>query len=319
MGKEKKFRHELYVGITTWNSELFLEQALSSIRSTTDGLSISIGVVDNMSTDRSVEIARDYGAEIKIAHCSQAIALNDLLRYSTGARTLLMHSDVILLSNKWFQICNSYLKNGCSLVSPEDIGCGPLTRPYGADMPESCFLLFNTLNARKARTIKFRRRKGVPIPEMHLDLDHYYVTHHLPEVLARKGFSWKAMNVHPSPASTKRYYEPPFTPEYWSDDLSYLRYGMGNFYSLDNEITHFHNWYDRYPKDIEANSTETTEGNGNGLPLAFLSAGTKRFLEDFENDQIHLPTKSEVMQHKAPRVVSQNKPDLERKFSSQTD
>ena len=69
-------------------------------------------------------------------------------------------------------------------------------------------------------------------------------------------------------------YIPPFTPEYWSEDLSYLRYAMGNFYSLDGLITHYHNWFDRVPKDVPIDVLETTEGNGKGLPLAFLSLGT---------------------------------------------
>ena len=48
---------DLFVGVTTWNSELFLPHCLESIRRTTGGLKMQIGVADNRSTDRSVEIA----------------------------------------------------------------------------------------------------------------------------------------------------------------------------------------------------------------------------------------------------------------------
>lgn len=48
-------KDDLFVGVTTWDSELFLEHCLRSIHNTTQGLSIRIGVVDNFSTDRSVE------------------------------------------------------------------------------------------------------------------------------------------------------------------------------------------------------------------------------------------------------------------------
>src|SRR4051794_38439005 len=115
---------ELFVGVTTWNSELFLEHCLRSIRKTTDGLNARIGVVDNRSTDRSVEIAKDFGAEVRIEYCSQAIALNRLLSMSDGRRTLLLHSDVILLSPKWYPVCNARMTGNVALVSPEDIGCG---------------------------------------------------------------------------------------------------------------------------------------------------------------------------------------------------
>ena len=102
-------KDELFVGITTWNSELFLEHCLRSIHRTTDGLRVQIGVVDNFSTDKSVEIARDMRAEVRIEHCSQAIALNRLLSMSRARHTLLIHSDVILLSPDWYSICSSHL------------------------------------------------------------------------------------------------------------------------------------------------------------------------------------------------------------------
>lgn len=49
---------ELVVGVATWNSELFLPQCLQAILRTTETLEVRLGVVDNVSTDCSVEIAR---------------------------------------------------------------------------------------------------------------------------------------------------------------------------------------------------------------------------------------------------------------------
>src|SRR5262245_15833455 len=141
--------HDLFVGVTTYNSELFLEHCLRAIIHTTDGLRVRVGVVDNVSGDRSVEIAKDMGAEVRVEHCSQPIALNRLLSMSSARHTLLIHSDVILLSPRWYATCSKHLTDSVALVSPEDIGCGPLTRPFGAGMPESCFLLFNTEKARR--------------------------------------------------------------------------------------------------------------------------------------------------------------------------
>jgi len=302
----------LFVGVTTWNSELFLEQCLRAVRKTTDGLNIRIAVVDNVSNDRSVEIARDMGAEVCVERCSQAIALNRLLSMSDARHTLLIHSDVILLSPTWYATCSGRLTGNVALVSPEDIGCGPLTRPYGAGMPESCFLLFDTAKALRARTVTWTRRRGVPWPRLRLDLDHHYVTHDLPEILARRGYSWLPMRVHASPRESVAVYTPPFTPEYWSEGLSHLRYGMGNFYSLDGQITHYHNWFDRVPKDVPLDSLDTTEGNGKGLPLAYLSLATRRFLEDLELGRLVLPSPSEPQP--APRVTPRQVPNLTRPF-----
>lgn len=307
-------KEELFVGVTTWNSELFLDACLESVRRTTDGLNVRIGVVDNESTDRSVEIARQHGAEVKIEHCSQAIALNRLLAMSNARRTLLIHSDVILMSPRWYAVCDARLQGEVALVSPEDIGCGPLTRPYGKGMPESCFLLFDTGKARRLRTLVWRRRRGLPWPELKLNLDHYYVTHDLPATLARSGYTWQPMRVHPSPRETQPGYAPPFTPQYWSPEFSYLRYAMGNFYSLDGEITHYHNWFDRVPKNVPLDSRETTEGQGKGLPLAFLSLGTRNFLEDLKADRLSLPSADEP--EREPVVTPRYEPDLERPFAS---
>lgn len=305
-------KHDLFVGITTWNSEQFLAHCLASVRRTTGGLSTQIGVVDNLSQDRSAEIARDHGATIRLEHCSQAIALNRLLEMSTARVTLLLHSDVILLSPDWYATCVGHLTENVALVSPEDIGCGPLTRTYGRGMPESCFMLFDTEKALRARTWGWTRRRGVPWPRQHLDFDHYYVTHDLPETLARRGYGWKPMRVHASPKERVAVYEPPFTPEYWSEEFSYLRYGMGNFYSLDGCITHYHNWFDRVPKDVPVDSLETTEGDGRGLPLAYLSLCTRRFIDDLQSGTLVLPSPDEPQPEplRTPRHV----PDLARPF-----
>jgi hypothetical protein len=253
------------------------------------------------------------GAEVRVEHCSQAIALNRLLAISKAWHTLLIHSDVILLSPEWYATCSRHLSEGIALVSPEDIGCGPLTRPYGAGMPESCFMLFDTAKAKRARIFSWSRRRGFPWPHLRLDLDHHYVTHNLPATLKRCGYSWCAMKVHASPKEAVPTYTPPFVPEYWTKDLSYLRYAMGNFYSLDGQITHYHNWFDRVPKDVPMDSLETTEGNGKGLPLAFLSLGTRRLIEDIEAGSLVSPSPDEPQPE--PRVTPRHVPDLTRPYT----
>jgi glycosyltransferase involved in cell wall biosynthesis len=306
---------KLFIGVTTWNSELFLETCLRAIRSATNTIPFNLAVVDNLSTDRSVEIAQDYGASVHREYCSQAVALNRLLAMSKAKYTLLMHSDVVLLSSDWFLTCTNNLTGDCALVSPEDIGCGPLTRPYGAGKPESCFMFFETEKARNCYTWKWIRRRGIPWPIRHFDFDDYYITHDIPETLKRRGYSWKPMKVHASPADLETIYRPTFTPEYWSDALSRLRYAMGNFYSIDGVVTHYHNWFDRVPKNIPFESKDTTEGDGKGLPLAFLSLGTRNFLNDYDAGTLLLPNPEELMP--TPKITRRNQPNMSLPYSEE--
>lgn len=305
--------HDLFIGVTTWNSELFLDQCLEAIQETTRHVKTRIAIVDNLSTDRTQEIAKARGVDVHVEHCSQAIALNRLLDASSAPYTLLMHSDVILLPD-WFDTCTQRLSGDCALVSPEDIGCGPLTRPYGAGMPESCFIYYDTAKARQMRRIFWRRRRGLPWPVRMLDLEGYHVTHDLPETLRKNGFTWKPMRPHASPQHDGAPYAPPFTPEYWSEELGTLRYAMGNFYSLDGVISHYHNWFDRVPKNVPLDSTETTVGQGQGLPLAFLSLGTQRFLDDLAAGELRMPSPDEP--ERIPAVTPRNKPDLQRPYTA---
>ena len=122
------------------------------------------------------------------------------------------------------------------------------------------------------------------------------------------------MRVHASPSESVPIYEPPFILEYWSSELSYLRYGMGNFYSVDGCLTHYHNWYDRVPKNAPLDSRETTEGEGKGLPLAYLSLCARNFIEDLETGRLVMPSPHEPQRE--PRGTPRHTPDLTRPFTA---
>ena len=148
MRKPKK----LLIGITSFNSSIFLGSTIEAAQRNTDADFTRIVVLDNESTDGSAELARDHGVEVVTRNCHQPQALNHLLDLSNSEFTLLIHSDVILLSPKWFEVCVNRLTGNVALVSPEDIGCGPLTRPWGKQKPETSFLLFRTEMTRAARS-----------------------------------------------------------------------------------------------------------------------------------------------------------------------
>lgn len=231
-----------------------------------------------------------WGAEVEIHTCSQAEALNRLLAVSDARYTLLLHSDVVLLSDEWFARCVSRIGAGCALVSPEDVGCGPYTRPFGAGKPESSFMFFDSQAARRCRYWQWRRWRRVPYAKKIFDFYGNHITHRIPERLRAQGYTWHAMRVHPSDRVTEPIYVPKFQPGVWSDELPYLRYGLGNFYSLDGVITHYHNWYERADLQVDIQSTRTTSKDNKGFPLAYISVYTQAFLNDYSAGSVTLPS-----------------------------
>jgi glycosyltransferase involved in cell wall biosynthesis len=72
----------LFAGITTWNSAAFLPHSLAALRRNTDERDTRMVVLDNFSTDATISIARDFGAEVIRRYSSQAAALADLFNLS---------------------------------------------------------------------------------------------------------------------------------------------------------------------------------------------------------------------------------------------
>jgi tetratricopeptide (TPR) repeat protein len=90
-----KSRARLSVCMITRNEERFLGQCLASVR----GLATQIVVVDTGSTDRTVEIAREHGAEIHAFEwCDDfSAARNAALEHATGDWVLVLDADEELL------------------------------------------------------------------------------------------------------------------------------------------------------------------------------------------------------------------------------
>lgn len=281
---------DLFVGITSWNSALFLPHCLDALRRTTAGIRTRICVLDNASSDASAALARERGAEVVVRSCTQPEALQQLVRSSREPFTLLLHADVILLAADWFERCTAHLRGDTVLISPEDIGCGPLTRPFGRGMPESSFLLFRTAGMRRARSLVWRRRHRLPLPRRELDFSGGHVTHNLPRRLADRGLSWQPMAVHVSNAEPEPLFIPDPDVTLWSEELGHLRYGLGNFYGIDGTITHYHNWYDRVVTARPgAGQADATGKLRREFPAAFINAYSQRFLADYQAGTVDLP------------------------------
>lgn len=281
---------QLFVGVTTWNSELLLPLCLDSLRRTARNAEVVI--LDNMSVDKTQQIAHGYGVRVVTKRCGQADALNELVRMSNRPFTLLIHADVIMMSPHWVELVLSKLKNEIALVSPEDIGCGPYTRPWGKDKPESSFMCFVTEHLKAMRERRWYRRFRIPYYQKQFDFYGDHITYNIPCKLTRAGLNWLRMAVHVSNRLEQPHYVPDFElPNWhWSPELGYLQYGLGNCYSLDGVLTHYHNWYDRRVVRIGQNDPiATLEVNGHGLPVAYLKSYTTNFINDYLRGSVAIP------------------------------
>lgn len=283
----KNSTKSIFIGITSWNSQLFLPHCLSSLMATTKGQNISICVLDNNSTDDSVAIAKSFGVEVIKMGCTQPQALSFLINHSRADYTLLIHSDVVLIDSRWPLLCMDKINNLVVMVSPEDIGCGPMTRPFGINMPESSFMFFNTQQIKKCRQVVLYPTRNRFFPRYEFDFNGQHVTHNIPTTLSRHGFRWFAMNVLTSNPVSEPLFRPSYPPAVWSDELMFLRYGLGNFYSIDGIITHYHNWYDR----ISASSPSLPHKSDSkkDFPSEFIYDYTSRFLSDYKANNLDIP------------------------------
>ncbi len=284
-------KNRLFVGITSWNSVTFLGHCIDAVKQTTSADSTRIVVLDNESTDGSFEMARSRGVEVISRRCNQPQALVRLFNLSRSEFTLLIHSDIIILNRDWLDICAQHLTENVAMISPEDIGCGPYTRPWGKGMPESSFMLFRTASARATRQWYSVQRFKIRWPYRALDFFGEHITYNLPDRLNEHRLEWRMMAVHTSTLEASPIYTPSFKPKYWESEWGYYRYGLGNFYSLDGQITHYHNWFDRISSegvDIDTQSQATFPKDG-GLPLAYVKVYTDNFISDLKSGQIVMP------------------------------
>lgn len=276
---------ELFVGITTWNDEIFLPHCLKALSDTLRDVDYHICIADNDSKDNTLTIARQYTSDIRVKCETQPNALNYLVSRSTAKHTLLMHSDVIMLHPLWYKCCRNFLDKGHVLVSPEDIGLGNYQRTYGVGMPESSFMLFDTAWLKKARRFKPKRvlRRILGRRKYIYGFDFYgaHVTHNIPDVINKSGCDWAMMKVHPSKLHCNAVHVE--SDSDWLKDPAFRTYGYGNFYSLDGIVTHYHNWFARWESQFGVGQSKW------GIPAQMIKSYSLRFLKDYTNGCVEYP------------------------------
>jgi glycosyltransferase involved in cell wall biosynthesis len=287
---------ELFVGMTTWDDAFFLPVTLQSLKNCFDGVvDYTVCIVDNESRDDSCRIAKEFGCRVIVKNSSQSDALNMLLDLSTGDYTLLLHSDVALLSKDLWGLLSRSSDERNILISPEDIGMGELwRRDYGVGMPESSFMFWKTKQVRKLRSFRsfkkwswysFFRHPLTYIPTRRFDFYGPHLTHRIPALLERNGMCWTMMDVHASPKAEVPWYTNHDADALWDDAWARLEYGFGNFYSLNGALSHYHNWLTRYLSPANANLRLNREG----VPVAFIKEYTERFINHYRDNKLRCP------------------------------
>jgi hypothetical protein len=97
------------------------------------------------------------------------------------------------------------------------------------------------------------------------------------------------MQVHTSKHLDHAWYTPTAVTSDWQQKMAYLEYGLGNFYSVDGELTHYHNWYDRVRTHSGMKDSVSTGKNNQGFPTEYVNAYSLKFLNDFKMKRVSIP------------------------------
>lgn len=104
---------QLTVIIVSYNVRYFLEQALLSIRRAAEGISVEVFVVDNDSSDGSVDLVRQKFPEVRLIANEDnpgfAVANNQAIRLSMGKYVLLLNPDTVVEEDT-FRKCIDFME-----------------------------------------------------------------------------------------------------------------------------------------------------------------------------------------------------------------
>ncbi len=127
---------ELSVIIVNYNVKFYLEQCLASVLAASEGHKVEVIVVDNVSTDGSVEYIREHFPQVKCIANKENIgfsrANNRALEHAQGKYVLFLNPDTVVPED-CFTKCLAYMES-----HPECAALGPhLIDGTGKFLPES--------------------------------------------------------------------------------------------------------------------------------------------------------------------------------------
>lgn len=122
---------DLSVIVVSYNTKALLKDCLKSVENQTRGISFEVFVVDNASTDGSVEMVKRLFPKVKVLENRENLGFaagnNRALHESSGRFLLLLNSDTKLIENSLEKMVSFMEKNkkigisSCQLINPDGL------------------------------------------------------------------------------------------------------------------------------------------------------------------------------------------------------
>jgi len=141
---------DLSITIVNYNTRDLLEQCLNSIITGTAGITYEIIVVDNASTDKSIEMMKTKYPQVKIITNNTNLfftkAHNQALKISNGRYLMILNSDTFILDNAFQKLVDFMDKHSkAGACGPKIFNAG-MTLQHSSDrMPTFLYGLFDVL------------------------------------------------------------------------------------------------------------------------------------------------------------------------------
>jgi O-antigen biosynthesis protein len=142
---------DLSVIIVSWNVRDLLRQCIDSVRCTESGVSMEVFVIDNASSDGSVEMIRSHYKDVNLiasdSNLGFATANNIGLRHAHGRYVLFLNPDTVIREGALIRMTNFLDRNpnvaivGPRLVNPD----GSVQRACARTSPTVMLALFGAL------------------------------------------------------------------------------------------------------------------------------------------------------------------------------
>jgi len=182
---------EVDVAVCTYNSEKYLDACLGSIRRNVPYNRLVI--VDHYSTDKTVKIAKKYGAEIYFENIGLGYARQLAIEHSSAPFLLFVDSDVVFYDDVWFKESIKIFKNESMKAGAIGVDTPVRYSDWRQKYNEFWFKYAPTITRKKHfHNVYFLRRKaieGIKIPSFLGAYEHNFIKRYV----KRKG--WKVYIV----------------------------------------------------------------------------------------------------------------------------